>query len=225
MSAAIYSKLELALARVLTRNRRGLTDGPCPPEALTAHAYFDLGDKEGDEDAPFDMQVVPQRLPFEMLWIVVPYRGIAIVALAEKMTNGMVRPDYLWYPQQIEGQKIRVTEEELDDKATFIVDRALHRILTNHLESIDSEIRTKINTARAKPQDNPVGPLPEWIRISRKPAEASAPAPNDHETRPVQPHDRRGHWRTYKRSGKTIWINEMKIKGGSDEPRKYKMAS
>lgn len=36
---------------------------------------------------------------------------------------------------------------------------------------------------------------------------------------PRCPHNRRGHERVYKKTGKRIWINETKIKGGSPIPR------
>ena len=37
---------------------------------------------------------------------------------------------------------------------------------------------------------------------------------------PVRGHNRRGHERTYK-SGKTIWVNSAKVKGGEDTNRNY----
>ncbi len=37
----------------------------------------------------------------------------------------------------------------------------------------------------------------------------------------MPPHNRRGHWRTRKASGKRFWVRDYSVHGGSDEPRSY----
>lgn len=218
--AVTYEALEHAFGTVIESNRKGQTLTACGREALSAHAFFYIDDNDTD-----DFSILPAGLPFQTFWVVVHFKGVAICALVEPMPGmpGMPRPDYLWYPSAIPGERIRTTEAEIDEKAAFIVDRALAALQRNHLEEVDSSIRSNINRGRAKTVGKAsfLSELPPFIRISRDQAPVNEHQGGTHAS-PI-PHDRRGHWRTYKISGKRVWVNECKIKGGSADSRNYRI--
>lgn len=216
-----YEKLEEAFAATIEKNRRGQTMQPCDREDLSRHAFFYMNDEEPDQ-----ISFLPAGLPFERFWVVTEYKGLAIIALIEPMPgfDNLPRPDYLWYPAAIPGERIRTTEAEMDETASFIVDRALHALQRNHLQEVASPVQAGINRGRAKTVGKPsfIPDLPPFIRVLRELPEPSAPLGGTHAS-PV-PHDRRGHWRTYKASGKRVWINDQKVNGGSSVPRAYRVA-
>lgn len=218
-----YEALEKAFETVIERNRKLQTVTPCDRDALFAHAFFYVDDNEPD-----DISLLPAGLPFANFWVVAEYKGLAICALVEPMGDkppfsNMPRPDYLWYPAAIPGERIRTTEREVDEKAAFIVDRAIAALNRHHLEEVDSPVQARINRGRAKTigKASFLPELPPFIRITRDPTPASGDQGGTHAS--PTPHDRRGHWRTYKASGKRVWINECKVNGGSPVPRSYRV--
>jgi len=221
--AASYEALEAAFGTVIERNRKGLTDTPCEREALSKHAFFYIDDGEPD-----DISILPAGLPFANFWVVTEYKGLAICAYVEPMgterpLSNMPRPDYIWYPCAIPGERIRTNEREIDEKAAFVVDRALRAMQKNHIEEVDSPVQAGINRGRAKTVGKPsfIAELPAFIRVARDLKPAAEQQGGTHAS--PEPHDRAGHWRTYKASGKRVWINDTKVLGGSAEPRKYRL--
>lgn len=225
-----FEKLERAFYNVLVRNRAGLTGIQCPPEAYTAHAFFAVGD-----DKPRGgISLVPTILPFESLWIVTNHKGLGIVAYVERDLAIGVRPDYLWYPQELSGVRIKLTESEIDAEVSFVIDSALRELLTSNLHEVASKAQSAINANRAK--EGLLPPLPRFIRVRSSGLEAPVIDPGEQVitidgpdakvsgTSP-QGHQRRGHWRTYRASGKRVWINEMAINGGSTTPRNYRIVN
>ena len=210
--AVTYNKLEAAFARILSRNRTDKVLERCPEEAFTAHAFFDLEEDSGVTDP----SIVPATIPFESLWIVTHYKGLALAAYVEKMSDAIglqVRPDYLFYMEAV--GKFRCDESEIEEVTAFIVDRCLKRLTANHLKEVDSDINKRVNKARAA-KGRPA--LPSFIRITNEVA-ITEPKGGTHSS--PTGHDRRGHWRTYKMSGKTVWINPCKVNGGATAPQTY----
>jgi hypothetical protein len=220
MSAVTYGELEIAFETVIERNRKGQTEVPCEREDLFVPAFFDIGEDFGTVP---ELSIVPQKLPFERCWIVTSYKGMGIVALAERMQgHDLIRPDYLWYPIRIGNHKVMITQDEMDDKITFIVDEVIRRLTRNNLMEVDSDVQARINRGRAKAKpDRRVNDLPPFIRVIATPPAPSPPLGGTHAS--PTGHERRGHWRTYRASGKRVWINETSVNGGSYTPRNYRM--
>ena len=221
MPTITFEMLENSFEACIEKNRKRKTSDPCPREALFAPAFFDIG----DDREPAQAGLVPNKLPFETIWIVTNFKGLAICAYLERMDIGggetIVRPDYLWYPTLIDGVRHTTSEAEMEDKVTFIIDRALAKLLTSHLAEVDSEVEQRLNRGRAKARNNPIPDLPKFIRITGEIAVRNEPKGGTHAS--PQAHMREAHWRTYKASGKCVWINEMAIKGGSPVPRNYRV--
>jgi hypothetical protein len=218
-----YDHLEQAFGRVIERNRTGKTLIPCPREAMFAPAFFVLPTETDIEVPAFGL--VPDRLPFESMWIVTAYKGIAVCAFVEWMPAlQMIRPDYLWYPQPMPGLRIRTTEYEIDGAAAWVIDATIKTLLHHNLEEVESPVRNRINLRRAQQNTaSPVPPLPEFIRIRRTPVDHSQSSGTGERVSP-QGHERRGHWRTYKASGKQVWINSTSVNGGSPVARNYRLS-
>ncbi len=77
-----------------------------------------------------------------------------------------------------------------------------------------------INRGRAKSKHG-LSPIPKFITIG--PAAARQASTEHHGVGgwTMQPHQRRGHWRTRKATGKRFWVRDYAVHGGSDQPRSY----
>lgn len=223
-----FEKLEQCFFKVLVRGRRGEVLIPLPEEAYSAHAFFDV---RKNEETGNDPSILPAKLPFETIWITTNFRGIAIVAYVERVNDWLICPDHLLYTERIPGERLRCTSADIDEYGNFIIDECLRKLLTNNLEEAASRVQKGINDARERKGEGRK-PLPPFIRINNRAVEEPDAgevveviegefAPGTHAS--PQGHERRGHWRTYKASGRRVWINEMKINGGSTEPRAYRM--
>lgn len=64
-------------------------------------------------------------------------------------------------------------------------------------------------------------PLPPFITINHTPRPETIGQEGEGGGWTQRPHHRRGHWRTYKRTGKRVWVRDHAIHGGTDTPRHY----
>jgi hypothetical protein len=103
----------------------------------------------------------------------------------------------------------------------WVEDIALAAISHRVTEDIDSPIVASINRGRAMGKNNPLPPLPAFIRITDRPKPIASAKGGTHAS--PQGHERRGHWRTYKSDGRRVWVNETKVRGGSPVPRDYRV--
>jgi len=219
-----YEALETAFLATIEKNRRGKTMQPCPREALSAPAFF-FPNRPASGPPPVsnvlregvETSFMPTKLPFDLCWIVTDYKGLAIVALAEQQ-GPIIRPDYLWYPVAMPGHPVLTNEREMSGRASFVIDKAIFAVTNNERETVETEQLRILNAGRARAKNNPLPPLPEFIRVSNEPRRVSERSEPTGITK--QPHDRRGHYRTY-RSGKQVWVRSCRIHGGSEEPRIY----
>jgi len=214
-----YADLERLFNKTLMRAKRGDVLLPCPKEALTAHAFFDL--KAEDIDIA-EIGFMPETAPFDIFWVVFPYKGLVISAIVEKISDivGLqIRPDYQFYMEKIDGQRVTTTEAELDNNITLVIDGILRRMLSSHLTEVDSPQRNSINAKLSKSGKPTLSP---YIRVTGEVDISERAAKGGTHASP-EPHDRKGHWRTYKKSGLTVWINPMKIHGGATKSRNYRV--
>jgi hypothetical protein len=223
-----YEALETAFLATIEKNRRGKTMQPCSREALSAPAFFYPSRPASIAPGPTQMlrtgvdgaSFVPNKIPFDLCWIVTDFKGLGIVALAER--NGdFVRPDYLWYPVPLHGHRIMTTEAETDQRASYCVDRAIFGVTHNRLEHVETDAWRSVNAGRARAKNDPLPPLPAFIRVTDECAPVAGYGAEHRSHASPQGHERRGHYRNL-RNGRRVWIREMSVCGGSIEPRFYR---
>ncbi len=63
--------------------------------------------------------------------------------------------------------------------------------------------------------------IPKFIHVAHRETEEHEPLGGGGWSQ--SPHNRRGHWRTYRQTGKRVWVRDCAIHGGSDVGRDYLM--
>lgn len=212
--------------QIVIENYRKRAYSDFQKEALFAHAFFQLSigepfKGEGPNDRSFS------ELPFDKFWIVTNYKGLAVCAFVENAhvdDTGNGSLNFQWFWSLIPGQVHRASQAEVSRAADILIFRALAALHANTTEAVESPVQGSINRGRAKTigKASYIPAMPAFIRITRTPKAPSDPQGGTHAS-PI-PHDRRGHWRTYRASGKRVWINNSKVLGGSQVPRNYLMA-
>lgn len=104
--------------------------------------------------------------------------------------------------------------------AGALVWHALRRINRHQRVETDSPARDRINAGRQR-SNSPLPLVPPFITLGGLISDRSAASTGA--GAPKAAHDRRGHLRTYKATGKQIWVKDCAIHGGASEPRNYKV--
>jgi hypothetical protein len=98
----------------------------------------------------------------------------------------------------------------------------LNRINSNDHEAVVPPALGRLNAKRVKGQ---MKKLPPYIVVKQtRRVSEEAPVQDAWSVGyAVSPHDRRGHWRTYKATGRQVWVRDCSIHGGSKVPRDYRV--
>lgn len=126
-----------------------------------------------------------------------------------------------WHWFAIPGKTSHVTDAQLEAAIGGVINRSITALGMFQTASAESDVRSSINRSRAKTIGKPsyIPELPPFIHVTDQHREPSGHMGGTHAS-PI-PHDRRGHWRTYKASGRRVWIKDQRILGGSSVPRHY----
>lgn len=182
-------------------------------------------------------EAVADPCPFDVFWMIYeshnpPFGTISNVVLCRDRT---VR---LWgLTHGIPGAKLRfMASFDLDDPSKYDLPAIgfertvretipemrlmLSRISNHERQEVTPEVLHRLNAKRGKANVKKVAP---YIVLDSKRSETKSQPTGTHAS--PQPHQRRGHWRTYKATGNRVWVNDCKVKGGSPVPRDYRLAA
>lgn len=224
MTTPKMEELENYFETVIEANRRGSTKVPCPREALFAHAFFYLRD---DDDAAERHAKAAENdegnndLPFDMFWIVSNYKHSPFCLLVSMNGDQMETRSYTGYGSYGLSAGQRAERRAAIEGMIF---ELITAVSVNERDEFESAAQARINRGRAKTigKASYIPAMPAFIHITSEPRAASSPKGGTHAS-PI-PHDRRGHWRQYKATGKRVWVNNSKINGGSPVGRNYVIA-
>ena len=204
---------------------------PLLPSDIPAFFLPDFDVRPGDADK---FESTP--MPYEILWLVLSYaqRFHANVSTAIMSVHGYTDDDgddalaYSVYARAPSGRWGRLnwdrTPKDSQEFTRMAMELALWRISTHEQYEDESPERDAINRGRAKAQAA-LPMLPPFISLGGPIGthRSNGDGTGTHAS-PI-PHDRRGHWRTYKASGKRVWVNDAKIHGGAETARNYAVMS
>ncbi len=91
-------------------------------------------------------------------------------------------------------------------------------------EPDEPETLTRINRGRAKSKHG-LAPIPKFITIRPRTVSDSPVEHRGGGGWTMPPHNRRGHWRTRKATGKRFWVRDYAVHGGADVGRHYRVSS
>lgn len=181
---------------------------------------------------------VSNPCPFDEFWLVYesnnpPFGTITNIVLCQS------REARLWtIVHGVSNRLVKVVDFSLDNTSDYKlhgmansravrettpeIRLALNRISNNNREPVIHPALARLNASRVKKQMKKVAPY-IVITQTRSVSTAAHEAGGSHSKMP--PHDRRGHWRTYKATGKCVWVSNCTIHGGRGAPRDYRVTA
>ena len=168
------------------------------------------------------------RLPFPQFWMVFgPSNDMPVAMIIAINETGFEKWRHAVFVKQVNGNWVSAAGRLPREDIQLIMVGGIVAITNREHVERESPARDSINRRRAR-MSKTVAKIPPFISIVAPNPDA---APVDEiegvdEVVPGAPraaHDRRGHWRTYKATGKRVWVKDCAIHGGASEPRNYKV--
>lgn len=194
---------------------------------LFAHSFF-FDDFTFPTNVTVD-DLLSQRLPFPEFWITfktpLVEGGTLVMNIWDTVGSGEIGLAlYQRFPKSRRWAYLALSEQtpEALDLAFLLADACVW-LINRQTDRMLEEPRCLIaaNRSRAKSKRS-LQPLPGFITIRPQVIRDGYVGSGVCEARAKSPHDRRGHWRTY-RTGNRVWIRNSAIHGGSYVPRDYRV--